>query len=186
MSIISGVLMSKQIDVEVKKRTGGTYKGYRLVYQTQEGEIKTLEKAMASLTYTPTVEKQLSELVVGEGFTASLEKNDKGFLDVKSFGAGEFAPDEPVPQANNVTNPIKASGATPYKSANTYETPEERLIRRTFEAQKQKLIVRQATLNSAIGLAGLLGTAESASLEAVLKVAKGLEAYIYDGVEINV
>jgi DNA primase large subunit len=151
LSTIYGTVVDKQINVDIKKLNSiETYKGYRLAYRTENGEIREIAKAMASLKFTPSVAAALEALNVGDAFTLVQQKNDKGYLDVKSLSQGKMevsAEAVSTEAGENVTpttvNSPSMSKSVGTKVTSTYETPEERKL-------KQRLIVRQAALNQAL------------------------------------
>ncbi len=171
MSVIAGTVLDVKIDTDIKGRSK-TYKGYQVAYRTDAGEIRTLEKAMQSLTYTPSVREALQGLVVGDRFHAVLEK-EGDFLNVKSLAKGDFSGSELPPQ----TSGAQSSSSSGYTKApgkvvgNTYETPEERKL-------KQRLIVRQAAINQALEY-----SQDDVSINDILARAEHFENWVYRGLE---
>lgn len=99
----------------------------------------------------------------GQVLEVKTVKNDKGFWDWVEAG--------PAGEANAAAAPSgKAVGASP-APRNTYETPEERAV-------KQKYIVRQSSISSAIEYAKLNGK-KSPSVEELLVVARQFEDYVF-------
>jgi hypothetical protein len=140
MNTIYGTVLSKEIDVDIKNREGGFYKGYRIVYKNQDGEIRPLEKAMQSLKYSPSVDAALRSITVGDEITIVQEKNGKGYLDVKAIqkGHGETpiaVEASSVPRAEGIKSNANATGGFPIKA---------------YEDRRQTLIVRQSAINQAL------------------------------------
>ncbi len=132
---VQGVVITVALETDVKKKDGGTYNGWELVYKSTDGEIRSIAKPVTSLQYNAPLKKGLSELTQGDEFTLTQEKNKAGFYDVKSIVKG-FSE---TPQAASV--PTASSTAKPQAVSN-YETREERNAR-------QRLIVRQSSLSVA-------------------------------------
>jgi hypothetical protein len=117
---------------------------------------------------------------VGDAFTLVQQKNDKGYLDVKSLSQGKMevsaeavstaAGENVTPTTVNSTGTSKYAGPT--KTTSTYETPEERKL-------KQRLIVRQAALNQALEYTA----GGDVDVEGVSEIAAQFEAWVYRGLE---
>lgn len=133
MSLIVGSVINISLETDVKKKDGGTYRGWELIYKTPEGEVHTLAKPVTGLNYNAPLKKALSELVNGDEFTAEVVKNAAGFLDVKSLSKG----------ISGTSSPSKDTATPRPATTSNYETKEERNAR-------QRLIVRQSSLANAI------------------------------------
>jgi hypothetical protein len=154
----------------------GTYEAYILKYVDERGQVKDLVKPMQSLKYKKSMENTLRELKAGDEITIVTEKNDKGFLDVQSIQKGrqELPADSAAPRSTPVA---AASGGTAQRVGSTYETPEERKV-------KQRLIVKQATLNAAIEVTKIRNPkGGDVLIDDVLELAESFEGFIYKGVE---
>lgn len=175
MSVIHATVVDKQINIDIKKRAGGTYKGYQIVYRTPEGQIETLAKTMQSLKFSPSVEQAVNDLQIGDKFTVTQQKNENGFLDVVSITKGDFASDVPVsaPDSAPVQTISRPVGGKVVGS--NYETPEERKL-------KQRLIVRQAALNQALEYSRLCVDGP-ATQDEIKSYAEQFENWVYRGLE---
>lgn len=135
MKTIVGKVVQIKIGVPVKKKDGGTYDGWTLTYEKEDGTIEQIAKATAQFKYQPSLKTSLEALSKDDDFTLEMEKNDKGFWDIVSIAKGANMP-APTPKKEYKTD----------KSGN-YETPDER-------AKRQVLIVRQSSLSNAIEALG--------------------------------
>lgn len=173
MSTLYGKVLNVQKDIDIKGQNK-TYKGYRLVLQTPEGEIRPIEKTMQSLKFNPSVDTALDEIKAGDDITVSMAKNDKGFWDVKAIQKGEFSEQLATPPQAPVASGRQSNTgyAAPARTGNTYETPEERKL-------KQRLIVRQAALNQALEY---MKDSEG-DLTQVRETAEVFEEWVYRGLE---
>ena len=161
---ISGKVIQVAIDVDVKKKDGGTYKGWKLVYEQADGEVKTIQKHMNSLKYAAPLANGLKELKAGDTFTMEMEK-EGDFWNPKSIFKGEASP--------TVTGTrTQPTGSKPAVAAtgSTYATKEER-------AQTQKYIVRQSSITSALKLLEVTGV-KKATTNDVIKLAVEFEAFV--------
>lgn len=171
-----GTVVDIGIDVDIKKRAGGTYKGYRLSYKAPDGQIKTIEKAMQSLSFYPAVNDTLRQLAVGDEFTVSMEKNDAGFWDVKALSKGAFVSEtnpSPIAQEGKPSETTGRKSSVGTKVTSTYETPEERKL-------KQRLIVRQSSFNQAVDFAADVMVLKR---DEIFKLAEEIEAWVYRGLD---
>ena len=162
---ISGKVIQVAIDVDVKKKDGGTYKGWKLVYEQSDGEVKTIQKHMNSLKYAAPLANGLKELKAGDTFTMEMEK-EGDFWNPKSIFKGEASPTvDKVPfERSGVIKPT-----TTTTSNSTYATKEER-------AQTQKYIVRQSSITAALKLFEL--RKEKVSVEEIIDIAGCFEAWV--------
>jgi len=168
MSQVQGTVVSFSANTKVAKRGGGQYDAWELVYRDGENKISTIAKPVQGLRFNPSLAGQLNSLQPGDEFTATMEKNDQGFLDVKSVVKG-FSDGTSIPSSGGYTpthSTAPRSGATP---KSTYETAEER-------AKKQVVIVRQGVLNAAIAS---LGGGRELDEKEVIARAKEFEKYVY-------
>lgn len=113
----------------------------------------------------------------GEVYFIEAEKNEKGYIDwltatpvdpTNATSTSEGAVAESAPAA-----PAKPPGVPPSRGrvvGNTYETPEERLV-------KQAAIIRQATLNMALHLLGDAGP--TTTLAQLTTAARQFEDHVY-------
>lgn len=136
---INATLVSFEVDVQVAKNGGGSYKGCRLAYRDENGALKEKGFSEMAFKFIPQVKTVLMNLKSGDQFTAEVIKEGE-FWNWKSVQAGSA----PAPVADK---DVPATGkTTPYQAPkSTYATPEER-------AQTQVYIVRQSTLTQAVAL----------------------------------
>jgi hypothetical protein len=159
---ITGKVIQVAIDVDVKKKDGGTYKGWKLVYEQADGEVKTIQKHMNSLKYAAPLANGLKELKAGDTFTMEMEK-EGDFWNPKSIFKGEAT--------TSVKQPDMAMGVKPTttSSGSTYATKEER-------AQTQKYIVRQSSITAALKLIEL--RKEKPSAKEIVDLAEFFETWV--------
>lgn len=134
MSVITGTVVLVDLNARAKSQKGEMYDAWKLIYTNNNGETKDITKHRKSLDFGGLREK-LESLSAGDVFNATLEKNDKGFLEVKDISKGEAEAMPTAPKTNTTKSP--------------YETPAER-------AARQVLIVRQSSLANAIAYYELL------------------------------
>lgn len=159
MKTIVGKILSIEIDVNVMKAdNSGTYKGWRLSYQTPEGKVEQIAKPMAGLKYQPALKAQIDVLGAGDEITIEMEKSDKGYWEILSIRKGMDMPAE----KQGASVPQKQ-----YKTDKQYETAEER-------QNKQVYIVRQTCLDRAVELA----IADKVKVDGLLKAAEKFEAWV--------
>jgi hypothetical protein len=179
MSAITGKVVQVKLNTPVSYAPPktGTYTGYKLVYENDQGEVKTLQKAMQSLKNTPTVREALESLVAGDEVTIIQEKKGD-FLDVVQIVKGTIADATPAQTATNgdsttvSTTTRRETGGKVLGS--TYETPEERKL-------KQRLIVRQSSFAQALEFSKVEG--ESGTLSEIKEFAEEIESWVYRGLE---
>ena len=162
---ITGKVVQVAIDVDVKKAEkngGGSYKGWKLVYEDGEGEVKTIAKHMNSLKFAAPLANGLKQLNAGDMFTMEMEK-EGDFWNPKSVFKGEASPTKTQSIASKHTNTTTSSNST-------YATKEER-------AQTQKYIVRQSSVTSALKLLEVTGV-KKATTSDVIVLAKEFEAFV--------
>lgn len=156
MKTITGKILSIEIGVNVKKKDGGTYEAWRLRYTDADDKIQEIAKPIGGLKYQPQLKAALEALREGDEFTADMEKNDRGYLEVVSIRKGSEMPSD-------------TGGAAPksYKTDKQYETAEERKARQTY-------IVRQTSLDRSVDLV-IHGKIDEKN---VLKVAEKFENWV--------
>lgn len=164
MSQVQGVVISVTLSTQAKKQAGGTYEAWELVYKTLEGEVRSLQKPVQGLKFNAALANSLKQLSAGDEFTATLEKNAGGFLDVKGIVKGlsvEAAP--PVAPAG------KAQTTNAYQGRD-YETAVER-------AARQVSIVRQSSLKAAVDTL-TAGAKATPKVEDILAVAEQYVSFV--------
>jgi len=161
---LTGTVVSVSLSTQVEKQAGGFYEAWELVFRDGSNKIQSIAKPVQGLKYNAELKKALSELSPGDAFTCVMEKNDKGFNDVKAIMKGEFQTE--LPSGGNVA---KANTQTGRVTGSNYETPAER-------AENRAKIVRQSSINYAIQL--LKTEKVTPSVEDVLKVAAQFESFV--------
>jgi hypothetical protein len=175
--VVHGTLVDKAINVDVKKSPksgGGVYKGFRIAFRNEAGEIKEIAKHMNVLKYNPTIAQNLDALTVGDEMTLTMEKEGE-YWELKSIVKGKAdLPDEAPGSASVPSTPAKAAQATGGKViGSTYETPAERKV-------KQRLIVRQSSFAQALEFHKEVGVV---ALEALFNDAEKIETWVYRDIE---
>ena len=131
MSSKSGKLVAINVNVDIEKKGGGSYKGWQLIFTLPNGKIETVAKHINSLKFVPGLQSSLDNLVAGDDVTITFEKKGE-FNEVVSIVKGL------------ADTSVASSGTTITKVVGSnYETKEER-------ATKQRLIVRQSCLAQAV------------------------------------
>lgn len=170
-----GTVISVGIDVDVAKNGGGTYKGWELIYRTPNGEVRTLRKPIQGLRFNAPLKAILQSLVAGDNFTLVQEKNQQGYLDVKSISKGfEVGVSAPTAQsAGNTGQPRAASSAGNAYASRDFESKDERTV-------KQRLIVRQSSLSQAVSVLSV-GAKSSPKPQEILELAQVFTDWVYGG-----
>ncbi len=164
MSSFTGTVVSVALETDATKQAGGTYKAWQLVYKGSDGKIKDVTKPVQGLKYNAQLKEALAALAPGDVFTMTVEKNDKGFNDVKSLVKGADAAAMPTAPSN------VSSGGTRVTGSN-YETKEER-------AARQRLIVRQSSLTAALSYNELVKG--KPSIEEVIELADYFTNWVFE------
>lgn len=168
MAQVLGTVISVSLDTAVKKKDGGTYKGWELVYKSDDGDVRTIAKPVTGLNYNQALKKGLSEIQAGDQFTLEQEKNTAGFYDVKTITKGWSAGSPSLPSAPQQQASPAASNSY---QARDFETKEERTVR-------QRLIVRQSSLSSAVAV--LTVGAKTVDKEAVKALAEEFTDFVFE------
>lgn len=130
--IITGKIVSIDLNATITKASGGTYKGAEIVFKDANGKVQTKNIHENGLKYAPAVKNGLESLEPGDNFTVEMEKKDD-FWTWISIKKG-------IEQEEKQKSTSQQS--TTSKST-SWETAEER-------AARQKLIVRQSSLTNAV------------------------------------
>ena len=130
--IITGKIVSIDLNATITKASGGTYKGAEIVFKDATGKVQTKNIHENGLKYAPAVKNGLESLEPGDNFTVEMEKKDD-FWTWISIKKGI----EQEEKQKTTTQQSTASKST------SWETAEER-------AARQKLIVRQSSLTNAV------------------------------------
>jgi hypothetical protein len=161
---VQAKLMEVEMDVNIAKNGGGSYRGTRIVYRDAEGSLKEQNIHSNALRFNPGLKQSIIGLSPGDAFTMLKEKEGE-FWNVKSISKGVVQ--EAVSTKAGATSEGKASTSP----RSTYETPEER-------ARRQVLIVRQSSVSSAIAYAA---TQKSPmKIEEILKIAAQINDFVFD------
>jgi hypothetical protein len=139
---VVGTFISFAAEVDAKKKDGGTYKAFRLIYTNENGEAVTVTKPVQGLKFNQGLERGLKSLGTGDQFVIAEEKNAGGFWEIKTITKG-----------TDTAEPMGLTGAaSPAPSTRTTQSPS---TGRDFETgaerqAKQTFIIRQSSLERAI------------------------------------
>lgn len=165
--IITGKIVSIDLNATITKASGGTYKGAEIVFKDANGKVQTKNIHENGLKYAPAVKNGLESLEPGDNFTVEMEKKDD-FWTWISIKKGI----EQEEKQKTTTQQSTASKST------SWETAEERVAR-------QKLIVRQSSLTNAVAFLVLQGRTHAAE-EDVLETATVFYNWVFEqGVDEN-
>ena len=130
--IITGKIVSIDLNATITKASGGTYKGAEIVFKDANGKVQTKNIHENGLKYAPAVKNGLESLEPGDNFTVEMEKKDDfwTWISIKK-GIEQEEKQKPTTQQSTTTKNT------------SWETAEER-------AARQKLIVRQSSLTNAV------------------------------------
>lgn len=165
MNVI-GTVVQIATDTSIKKKDGSTYQGWKIVYEDDDGEVKTIAKHANSLKYNAALANGLKELSAGDEFTLEMVK-ENDFWNPKSIYKGKVAP------AASTSEPSKGSNKTPSGGGSSYPTKEER-------AATQMQIIRQSSLGHAVNLAGVQGS-KKVSARDIIATAQEFVLYVTTG-----
>ena len=130
--IITGKIVSIDLNATITKASGGTYKGAEIVFKDANGKVQTKNIHENGLKYAPAIKNGLESLEPGDNFTVEMEKKDD-FWTWISIKKG-------IEQEEKQKSTTQQSTTT---KSTSWETAEER-------AARQKLIVRQSSLTNAV------------------------------------
>lgn len=159
-----GIIIQVDESFKAVSQEGKEYDAYRIVYTNDRGEIKNITKPLSGLKFKPKVRATLSILKQGDPFTAVLEKNNGGYLEIFSLEKGH---QEVVDTIESKTESKPAGKVT----GSNWETSEERALR-------QRYIVRQSSITAALTFLGD-GAME---VKQVLDIAKQFEEFVFSKV----
>lgn len=150
-------------DVSRTDSTGKNGKSYGVLQVAYRADGKLQEKKLMSFS-NPQVFKHIEGLKKGDSVNVKTEKDGNGYWQWTAI-LNEESRAEPAsrPASNSQGNATRVTGST-------YETPEERAI-------KQKYIVRQSSLTTAIQILGV--GAKSLDKQAVIGLAEELENWVF-------
>lgn len=146
-------------DVSRSDSTGKNGKSYGVLQVAYRADGKLQEKKLMSFS-NPQVFKHIEGLKKGDTVNVKTEKDGNGYWQWTAIQNEEQQQSKPVQSS---TTPTRVTGST-------YETPEERAI-------KQKYIVRQSSLTTAIQILGV--GAKSLDKQAVIGLAEELENWVF-------
>lgn len=177
MATVQGVVISVSLETDVKKQGGGTYRGWELVYKSDQGEVRTIAKPVQGLRFNTALANSLKSLAPGDEFTLTQEKNAQGFNDVKSitkgYEVGVSAPSAPANTGgSSAANAGSRNNSSNSYTARDYETKEERTVR-------QRLIVRQSSLAQATAVLSV-GAKASPKVDEVLDLAETFTDWVFE------
>lgn len=141
---LTGTVISVDLNTKAKRQDGVDYPAWQLVFKDGNGEIKDITKHINGLKYTKGLKEGLESLVVGDEFTAVLEKKG-AFNEVVAVMKG----------ADVAVSPATKAATTGKVTGSNYETPEER------EWNRER-IIRQSSISNAINTLKVDGVALNA------------------------
>jgi hypothetical protein len=175
--------------VHTKTARGG-YNSLELAYKNHSFEGKVEGKKIVDFN-DKQVFQFLQGLKQGDHITVTAEKGEtdqfwKWAAVEKSDGSGAAGtPSVPSSDGESASGEqhVPSTGGSRHATGrvvgNTYETPEERALRRTFDKVKHRQIGRQGCINSAIAILNSDKTSNGFSVEEVVEVAKELEQFVF-------
>jgi hypothetical protein len=193
IAIKEGTVISVQMDVEIPKRAGGTYKGTRIILDSNG---KTEDVNIGEILYKrlkPGLKGKLQGLKIGEIIKIHMKKGDSGFWNVEDIetaggvltginnGSGTFN----APNANSSVTMPSLPTPVPVKPTGgkgVFPIPPQ---------DGQRSIVRQNALTNARELycnkhPGANGSTLIESAKQILKIATLFEEYTTGDMELNI
>lgn len=156
------------VAIEDVKTAKGGYQKADVAFKDEQG--KTQGKKLVSFT-NPSVFDTLKVSKAGDAFDIKQERDEKNYWQ----WVGITPVNDSAPAAT--TEPPKATfTSTNISPKSTYETAEERALRRAFEEKKQTLIIRQSSIANAIEFYSVSG--KKPTFEEVLQTATKFESFI--------
>ena len=166
--IITGKIVSIDLNATITKASGGTYKGAEIVFKDANGKVQTKNIHENGLKYAPAVKNGLESLEPGDNFTVEMEKKDD-FWTWISIKKGI----EQEEKQKTTTQQSTTSKST------SWETAEER-------AARQKLIVRQSSLTNAVAFLAIQPGTMSITEVDVIETATTFYNWVFEqGVDEN-
>ena len=155
-----GKVVQINLSMMAKSQAGKEYPAWQLIFSTPDGKVENLTKHRNSLKFNSSLAASLNSLAVGDDIVVTLEKK------------GDFWEVESITKGTGNTSIPTGGTATPTKiTGSNYETKEERALR-------QRLIVRQSSLSSAIAFFEKAKAAPS--VEEVIGVAERFTEYVFE------
>ena len=137
--------------IDGKSSSGNAYKKVEVVYKRLDRDNKVEGKPIFDFVDKKVFET-VSTLKEGDVRSITSEKNDGGYwqwIAINEPAKTEKAATESIDSSPARKSYTKQAGVGKVTGSN-YETPEERAIRRAFEVEKQKYIVAQSSLTTAL------------------------------------
>lgn len=186
-------MATKQLQLEIlsvgtpsfTKTARGGYNSIELAFKNHSFDGKVEGKKLVDFN-DKAVFEQVKALKPGQHILVTAEKGEnEQFWKWSAIAVGEAPVAQAVgdsggPAAGNVQPATGESSVGPAKGrvvGNTYETPEERALRRTFEEKKHRQIGRQGCINSAIATLSSMG--EPFDTGNVIEKAKEYELFVF-------
>lgn len=173
---VKGKVVAVEIDVQVPKKDGTTYPGTILRYIDSNNKSADQSWHENAFKYNKPMLSTLKQLKVGDVITIVKEKKGE-FWNVSEIKMGGEMSAAPASSSS--------SSGTVNKTSSTYETPEERGMRRAldkekfdFEKSKQKLIIKQSSLSNAIDFLKMVPGEHN--VDEVIETANIFYAYVLD------
>lgn len=149
-------------DVSRSDSTGKNGKSYGVLQVAYRSDGKLQEKKLMSFS-NPQVFKHIEGLKKGDSVNVKTEKDGNGYWQWTAIESESSSPPTKTGAISTQAGAVRVTG-------NTYETPEERAI-------KQKYIVRQSSLTTAIQILGV--GAKTLDKQAVIGLAAELEDWVF-------
>lgn len=152
-----GEVVSVSLNAMAKRKDGGEYPAWQIIFKDDEGKVKDITKHVNGLKYTKGLKTSLEELNPGDKFTAVLEKKGD-FNEVVKIVKGEHVAVATEAKEGKVTG-------------SNWETKEEREWNRIR-------IIRQSSISNAINL--LKTEKVTPTVDDVLSVAGRFAQFVND------
>ena len=149
-------------DVSRSDATGKNGKSYGILQVAYRSDGKLQEKKLMSFS-NPQVFKHIEGLSKGDVVNVRTEKDGNGYWQWAAIESESSSPPTKTGAISTQAGAVRVTGST-------YETPEERAI-------KQKYIVRQSSLTTALGILSV--GAKSLDKQQVLSLAEELEQWVF-------
>lgn len=163
-------------EVVVKPTKKGHYNQLTVTYKNLDKDDKIEAKKIMDFAQKDLFES-LSKAIKGTTYMVSAEKNEQsGYWDWVEVNQSTGGNPTTVVEKNGNTAAIPAKGSITPKS--TYETAEERAV-------KQKYIIRQSSISSAIQLLDTNGDTENTVAD-VINIAESFYIYVMCGLNLTV
>lgn len=170
MNII-GKVVKIEFNIDVEKRSGGSYKAWRLVYEDKaSGEVKTVAKPITGLRFNAALNNGLKDLKTDDEFTLEMVK-DGDFWNPKTVFKGAVQTE--APKSTDSTQPAVKTNSG---GGSNWPTSAERQA-------TQVHIIRQNSVTNAVAYINAVGN-KKATEDDVIRVAARFEEFIHLGVKV--